>query len=411
MIRIILNGCNGRMGQVITNLTAGIDDMEVVAGVDVTPRPAGSEAAYPVYACLAECPEEADVLIDFSHRQTLADFLPQAVKRRLPAVVATTGLTPEDIGLLEQASGEIPVFRTFNMSLGINLLQQLSKDAVKVLGDRFDVEILEKHHKLKKDSPSGTALMLAESINEAKSEKLRYIHGREGADALRQPGELGIHAVRGGTIVGEHDVLFAGPDEVIQLGHRAYSRQIFANGALTAARFLAGRKPGLYNMQDMITEFSAVTTLGTFTDDILISLDNFPWDMDAIASLYGDLAEADCFIDMISHSGAKGARMAISFTTKKGDLEEAQTVLERLKKTYPDVIVDIEEDIAKLIVEGPGMEFQTGVAGRVFSVMAKAGAAIMAVTTSEVKISCIIASGDVEKAVSVLKQEFALKDA
>ena len=250
MVKIILNGCGGRMGKVITELIKERDDMKIVAGIDIQ---TGSED-YPVYPSLANCEQTGDVVIDFSNPEVVPRLIRDAVEKELPVVIATTGLSQEDIVLIEEASKKIALFRSANMSLGINLLQQLAQQAAKVLGDRFDVEIFEKHHNRKKDSPSGTALMLADSINEVKEKKLDYIYGRQGNDALRKPGEMGIHAFRGGTIVGEHDVYFAGTDEVIKLSHKAYSRQIFATGAIAAAKFLNTCQPGIYNMQDLINQ-------------------------------------------------------------------------------------------------------------------------------------------------------------
>jgi 4-hydroxy-tetrahydrodipicolinate reductase len=405
MIKVILNGCNGRMGKVLTSLIGGMDDMSVVAGVDVNTQPVDG---YPVFASLAECPVMADVLLDFSNPKTLSVLLLEAVKRNLPVVIATTGLATGELELVEKSSRKIPIFRSANMSLGINLLQNLVQSATKVLGERYDVEIVEKHHKLKKDSPSGTALMLADSINEVRLEQLRLVHGREGRECLRQPDELGMHSLRGGTIVGEHDVYFTGTDELIQLGHKAHSRQVFATGAIAAAKYLINRKPGLYNMQDMINEASAVTTVYTFPHELLVTLDKFPRDMQAIADLYGDFASADIFIDMISHSGHTSDQLSISFTINSSDLKGANVVLDGIRAKYPTVQTWVEENITKITVEGAGMEFQSGVAYRVFSCMAKAGIYIMAVTTSEIKISFITRASEVEKAVGIIRAEFGI---
>lgn len=250
MTKVILLGCNGRMGKVLAALIEPMDEMEVIAGIDIH----SSQTSFPVFSNLSECSVKADALIDFSHPGSLPLYIPEAAKRKLPVVVATTGLSSKEIELLNGAAVNIPVFRSANMSLGINLLQKLVKSAATILGEAFDIEIVEKHHKLKKDSPSGTALMLADSINEAHGGTLEYVFGREGGNALRKKGELGIHAFRGGTIVGEHDVFFAGTDELIQIGHKAYSRQVFATGAIAAARFLKGQKPGMYSMEDLINQ-------------------------------------------------------------------------------------------------------------------------------------------------------------
>jgi 4-hydroxy-tetrahydrodipicolinate reductase len=390
------------MGKVLTALIATTEDLRVVAGIDLN----GTPESYPVFPDLAACTIDADVIIDFTHPSTLSRLLAEASRRNLAAVIATTGLSGADLTLLDTASQSIPIFRSANMSLGINLMQSLIKSAAKVLGDRYDVEIVEKHHKLKKDAPSGTALMLADSINEARDKKLRYVNGREGRDSLRQADELGIHALRGGTLVGEHDVYFTGTDELIQIGHKAYTRQVFATGAMAAARYLCGRKPGLYSMQDMIHESDAVTDLYTCNDEVLVTLDGFPQDMMAISSMYGEFAAADIFIDMISHSGSPGKTVSISFTVNSRGVDETRRILSSLQARYPGTKTWLEENITKITVEGPGMEYQSGVAYRLFSCMAKAGIHLMAVTTSEEKISCITATGEVEKAVSIIKQEF-----
>jgi 4-hydroxy-tetrahydrodipicolinate reductase len=392
------------MGTVLTELIGKMEDLRVVAGVDIV----SVQRPYPVFPSLEQCTEQADVLIDFSSSKSLHAYLPTAVSRGLPLVVATTGLGTAELELLEEASSSIPVFRSGNMSLGINLVQQLLQNTTKVLGDRYDIEIIEKHHNLKKDAPSGTALMLADSINAVRVKKLRYMCGREGADALRQPDELGIHAIRGGTIVGQHEVLFAGQDEVITIGHQSFSRQVFATGAISAARYVLRQKPGLYSMQDMINESSAVTTLYAFPDEVLVSLENLPRDMDLISHLYGVLAENDVFIDMISHTGAANGHLSVSFTINAKDRVKTESLLHGLVDTFADVRFAVVDSITKLTVEGPGMEFQSGVAYRVFSCMARAGIQILAVTTSESKISYVSPTSDVERAVAIIKDEFGI---
>ncbi len=248
MIQVILSGCSGRMGGVLTQLIGREKDMEVVAGID----PYKADRAYPIFSSLAECTVEADVIIDFSAPGTTQALVSSAVEKKIPVVVATTGLSEEDISFVKSSSASVALFRSGNMSLGINLVQNLLQQAVKVLGGSYDVEIIEKHHRMKKDSPSGTALMLADSVREAREEETTYVYGREGADSQRKEGELGIHAVRGGTIVGDHEVIFAGEDEVISIRHQAFSRQVFATGAIAAARFLSSRSTGLYSMKDII---------------------------------------------------------------------------------------------------------------------------------------------------------------
>lgn len=249
-MRVIISGCLGRMGTVLTSLIEESENVSVVAGIDVS----DGSYSYPLFPSLKECDVEADVVVDFSLPSALKPLVEECVKRSLAVVIATTGLSHDHFELIEQSSKSIPIFRSQNMSLGINLLQQLLRVMLPVIGDSFDIEIIEKHHNNKRDAPSGTAYMLADTIKEASQTDRRYTYGRVGSDALREKGEIGIHAVRGGTIVGEHQVLFAGRDEVITLTHQAYSRQVFATGALRAALFLRSQKPGLYCMSDLIKQ-------------------------------------------------------------------------------------------------------------------------------------------------------------
>ena len=223
MVRVILNGCLGRMGQAVAAAIEGRDDLRLVAGIDIAAAAGGAAAAaprpeaFPVYPSLAECAEEADVLIDFTSPDTVRGLLQGAAGRRLPVVLATTGFSEEDLAFIRRTSEQIPIFQSANMSLGINLISELIQQAAILLGDQFDIEIIEKHHNQKKDSPSGTALALAASINEALGQRKRYVYGRHTRTEKRGPQELGIHAIRAGTIVGEHSVIFAGKDEVVEL--------------------------------------------------------------------------------------------------------------------------------------------------------------------------------------------------
>ncbi len=253
MLRIIVNGCFGRMGQVLSAAIGAQDDLELVAGIDLKP----ASAAYPVFASLEACDLAADVVIDFSHPDSLLTLLPQAAAKGLAVVVATTGLGENHLALITEYAKQIPVFRSASMSLGINLVKELIKKAASVLGRGYDIEIIEKHHRMKKDAPSGTALLLLEGINEAVQPPLQPVCGRESKEQPRTDGEVGMHSIRGGTFVGEHEVIFAGPDEVVQVSHYAFSRQIFASGAIKAARYIAGKAPGLYSMDKMIAETNA----------------------------------------------------------------------------------------------------------------------------------------------------------
>lgn len=238
------------MGRVIQQLVAGRTDCTIAAGVDLF---ADSTAAFPAYTNIADVQEEADVIIDFSHPSLLTPILSYAAQKGgIPAVLCTTGYSAEQVEALKTAAQTQPVFYSRNMSLGINLLIELSKKAAKVLGDQFDIEIIEKHHNQKIDAPSGTALMLADAIASVRDGETQYVYDRHAQRKKREKSEIGLHAVRGGTIVGEHEVVFAGNHEVITLSHAAQSKELFATGAVNAAVYMCGKGPGLYDMSDMI---------------------------------------------------------------------------------------------------------------------------------------------------------------
>ncbi len=250
MTRIIMHGCNGKMGQVISGLIAADPDAELVAGIDA--RDDGHNP-YPVFTDIASCNVEADCLIDFSVATAVDNMLDYCVERKLPCVLCTTGLSEEQLKKVQEAAGSVAILKSANMSLGINLLLKLLKDAAGVLAPAgFDMEIVEKHHNLKVDAPSGTALALADSINEEFDNEYEYVYDRSSRREKRPEKEIGISAVRGGTIVGDHDVIFAGADEVITFSHTAYSKAIFGKGAVQAAKFLAGKECGMYDMGNVI---------------------------------------------------------------------------------------------------------------------------------------------------------------
>ena len=246
-----MHGCNGKMGQVISGLVKEDDVIEIVAGID---KFTGIENPYPVFTSLAECDVQADVVIDFSNAAAVDELLDVCVEKTLPVVLCTTGLSEEQLRKVKETSEKTAILRSANMSLGINTLLKLLQDAAKVLATAgFDMEIVEKHHRLKLDAPSGTALALADSINEAMDNQYHYIYDRSQRREMRDDKEIGISAVRGGTIVGEHEVIFAGPDEVIEFKHTAYSKAVFGKGAVEAAKFLAGKPAGRYDMSDVIS--------------------------------------------------------------------------------------------------------------------------------------------------------------
>ncbi len=245
-----MSGCNGKMGQVITRLSEQYDGFKIAAGYDIADN---GKNPYPVFTDLRSCNVKVDVIVDFSNPAALEGLMAYALEKKLPAVIATTGLSPMQNAALEQVSKKIPIFHSANMSLGINLLIDLVKKAAKLLEPNFDIEIIEKHHNQKIDAPSGTALAIADSINSVLDQKKEYIYDRHSRRKKRSKTEIGIHAIRGGTIVGDHTVVFAGNDEIIEISHSAMSRDVLGTGALRAARFICGKKPGLYDMNDLIS--------------------------------------------------------------------------------------------------------------------------------------------------------------
>ena len=250
MVKIIMHGCNGHMGQVISGIVEKDPDAEIVAGIDIADQ---GKNSYPVFTDIDTCQVEADAIIDFSSAKATDKLLEYSAARQIPVVLCSTGLNEEQLAKVEETSKKVAVLKSANMSLGINTLLKLVQDAAKVLATAgFDMEIVEKHHRLKLDAPSGTALALADSLNEAMDNQYHYVYDRSQRRQQRDDKEIGISAVRGGTIVGEHEVIFAGTDEVIEFKHTAYSRSVFGKGAVEAAKFLAGKEAGFYDMQDVI---------------------------------------------------------------------------------------------------------------------------------------------------------------
>lgn len=257
MVNILLHGCNGRMGRVITGLAKDTEDIRITAGIDAYGEAAGD---YPVYATCDEVPQETidntDVVVDFSTAAAMDALLHFVGEKGLPCVLCTTGLSEAQTALLQETAQKTAILKSANMSVGINLLLKLLKENAAVLDAAgFDIEIVEKHHRKKLDAPSGTAIALGDAVNESLQKEGKtypYIYGRADRRSERPQAEIGISAVRGGTIVGDHDVIFAGTDEVVTLSHRAYSRDVFATGAIAAARYLKGKAPGLYGMDGVV---------------------------------------------------------------------------------------------------------------------------------------------------------------
>ena len=250
MVKIIMHGCNGHMGQVISDIVEKDPDAEIVAGIDIADQ---GKNSYPVFTDIDACQVEADAIIDFSSAKATDKLLEYSAARQIPVVLCSTGLSQEQLAKVEETSRKVAVLKSANMSLGINTLLKLVQDAARVLAAAgFDMEIVEKHHRLKLDAPSGTALALADSINEAMDNQYHYVYDRSQKREKRDDKEIGISAVRGGTIVGEHEIIFAGQDEVIEFKHTAYSKAIFGKGAVEAAKFLAGKPAGRSDMSDVM---------------------------------------------------------------------------------------------------------------------------------------------------------------
>ena len=250
MVRMILHGCNGRMGKMIEGIVNDDPDIEIAEGVDINTESAGS---FPVVDSIEKADASADVVVDFGHASAVDRVIDWCVKNGMPLVECTTGLSEDTLSAIREAAGKIAMFKSANMSLGINIIQKILKEnSAKLSEAGFDIEIVEKHHRTKLDAPSGTALALADSVNEGLSARKDYVFDRSGRRMVRPETEIGISAVRGGTIVGDHDVIFAGQDEVITFSHTAYSRAVFAKGAVEAAKFVAGRPAGAYDMSDVL---------------------------------------------------------------------------------------------------------------------------------------------------------------
>jgi 4-hydroxy-tetrahydrodipicolinate reductase len=250
MIKLILTGSNGTMGKKVIDVLKENNTFKIVAGVD---RTFNESVDFQQFKTIQDVDVEADVLIDFSHYTLVPDILDYCKATQTPGVICTTGLEEQTIKTLEAYAKEVALFKSGNMSLGINLLIDLVTKASDVLQDKFDIEIIEKHHNKKVDAPSGTAKMIADGINEAFNQEKNYTYGRKGSDTKRTPDEIGIHAIRGGTIVGEHSVIFAGNDEILEIKHSALSKKVFVEGALKAAKFIINKDPKLYNMNDLLT--------------------------------------------------------------------------------------------------------------------------------------------------------------
>lgn len=392
-MKIIIVGIGGTLGKAIYH-TAIDQKIEVVAGIDVMADKL--DLPVPVYKSLSECTQKADALIDFSRPTSLADILDYTVKTNTPAVLATTGYTKEQQESVEKAAEKVAIFQTSNMSLGVNLLINLAKQAAEFLGTNYEVEIIEQHHNRKVDAPSGTALSIASAINSVFDNTLVNTYGRTPESGKRDRKELGIHAIRGGNIVGKHDVLFIGPEEIITITHSAQSRSVFALGAIRAAEFLVGKAPGMYNMNDLIGRDYSVTTVTGLENIALVSLESKSFS--EVSALFKSLSDAKVNVDMISQTPtAKG--LAVSFSIANEDVEEVQKIAN----------CNIRKDLAQLTIIGAGMEHQSGVADSILSALNSAGIEICAITTSLTQICCALDAKDLQQAIDLLRAQFDIK--
>ncbi|MDL2257532.1 4-hydroxy-tetrahydrodipicolinate reductase [Eubacteriales bacterium OttesenSCG-928-K08] len=407
MIKLIINGACGQMGRTIIRLAKSMpEEYLVIAGVD----PCGIEESegVPVAKTIDEVPQDADVVIDFSRPSSLPQVLSCCQRRGLSLVLGTTGLAEADKRLLERMSATVPIFHSGNMSLGVNLQIELLKSAAAALGAAYEPEITEKHHHLKVDSPSGTALMLADAINSQFPIEREYVYGRHTKDKRRTANEIGIHSIRGGTVVGEHCVEFFGQDEVIGIFHKAYSKQVFATGALRAAKYMIGKLPGLYNMHDIVTEKEVLSHIYTQDDQAIISLSSLARGQGALSSIFGAIAAENVFVDMISVTSPGGGFSDISFSLPRNQLATALNALKGLRQRFPGMDVHAMDNITKLTVEGPGMAIRHGVASELFAVLCEADVSIELVTTSETKIALCIKNSDVSNALMVITKQFSI---
>jgi 4-hydroxy-tetrahydrodipicolinate reductase len=399
-LKVIINGIGGKVGRILFNTISALKDAVVVCGVDKFAR----ESDFPIPVFKEFCDEipEADIIIDFSRPEAVREMLPYAMKHKVNVVIATTGHSEQDLELIELASKQIAVFISSNMSLGINLLSDISKQAAKFLGDAYDVEIIEQHHNMKIDAPSGTALYLAEGINKVFESGKRYVYGRHSKTDARDKSDIGIHAIRGGTIVGKHDVMFIGTDEIVTLSHEAQSRKVFAYGAIRAARYILEKSSGKYNMDNILGKDYAVTTVSGTSDTVLITINSIT--SEGFNGMLRELALEGINLDMISRiMNSDRSDYSVSFTLPGALKKSAYDTLNKLNIRF-----NSKEDAAKLLIAGAGMVHQCGVAEEVFTLLNNIGTTVYAVTTSETEISCCIDDKDRLTSEKMLRNHYGI---
>ena len=397
MVKIALSGAAGRMCRTIYKSLIGSKTFEIVYGIDTF---IPDDLPFPVYSNTKDIKEKADVIIDFSRANSLDDLLTFAVSSNTKLVIATTGHTDAQIKAIEEASKKVAIFKASNMSLGVNLLSNLAKEAAKFLGEDFDVEIIEMHHNQKLDAPSGTAMTLAEDINSVRDNPLVPQFGRHETAHKREKNEIGIHAVRGGSIVGKHDVMFIGKGETVTLSHESASKEVFSEGALRAALYIMDKANGLYDMHSILGNFYAVTSV---TADKDISFIELPYvTADKFLALLQHIKDANISLDMISQNVNPNGTLTIGFSLADADLPTVRNMIS--KGTDYTAI----SGCVKLNTEGAGMEHKSGVALEVLSILHNLGATVYAITTSETKISSCINADVLDKAVVELKKYYGI---
>lgn len=399
MNRIIIFGIGGRMGTAVYEALRFDKKSIVVCGIDKFADPVKYDV--PIYSSLSGVTESADVIIDFSRPDALDDILDFALTRKVNLVSCTTGYTEAQQAKILEASQHIAVFQSSNMSLGVNLLIELSKTAAGFLGKGYDIEIIEEHHNKKIDAPSGTALSIAKSVNEVFDNSLDFKFGRQPDTGRRTDHEIGIHSVRGGSIVGKHEVMFIGSEEIVTLTHNAQSRSVFALGSIRASEFMLGKTEGMYSMNDLIGRDYSVTTVSSTENTALVTVNGM--DDDKLLSLFDTLAEESVNVDMISQNCCPVSGINLSFSVAA---EQAETALAAVKKLSDNV--SIVKNTAKITVMGPGMKHQSGVAKNILRAIRKT-VRVYAITTSETEIACCVDSENLSDAIAKIRSELSLE--
>jgi 4-hydroxy-tetrahydrodipicolinate reductase len=395
MIHIAICGAGGRIGRTIYKSLLSNPEFDIAFGVDVTMP---TDLPFPVFADFSKVDLPCDLILDYSSPKALDDILGYALKNSVRAIIATTGHSPAQLEKIAQAAKRIAIFKTGNMSLGINLLSNLCKDAAKFLGDDYDVEIVETHHNRKLDAPSGTAIMLADAVREVR-DNLYPVYGRHESAKRRDAGEIGIHSLRGGTVVGKHSVGFYGLGEAVTLTHESESTEVFVRGSLKAARFLMTKRTGLYDMHSLIGNLYAVTTVKGVTGVTLVALDDIK--KETFLELLHSIAQENIILDMISQAITCGGALSVSFTLSDADADKTFAVLNAAKIPYRS-----HTGTAKLIIEGAGMEHKSGVALDVLDTLSSLGATVYAITTSETKIACCINASALSDAIAEISKKY-----